>query len=623
MHTVGMLRTARLSLLTTCGVLLLGSAMAQVGAPEALGRGPVVRPTFGLVVDQAGQPMADAVVTLVGGLPHLLPSLQDIHTVHVATDQRGRAMARLHQGLCYVAWATGPLAAGKRATSEVVGYFAAGAMFDLQCREPAAATTGEVTGAVPWQHLGKLRYFAMTSMPGTELELEPQANGSFELPAGPFDVVEVRLADGQALWHAPIGSELQLPPPQTVRIRVVDADGKPLAGAKVRHGVGRLSSWRRDGLRTVGEDRMRLLGVSDAEGLCVVEVPYDRNPLRDAQGNLLLLVEAEGRPVVAGGIWNRTFYVSDHKVAEITGDELRFVCAAVAPLRGSLPSAPVGTTAHLAAICKLHLQRNSYLHDARVFTAEVAADGTFAFSDLPAELHSCRLSMVPPSSSRWQPPVFAPEAGRELPSSLQPVVGTAQPYSDWVAIELQVEDPTGGPARGAVAFLSSADRNGILLRDSLLRVALDERGAASLRLSPGNWVVVVQTEAGFCGEQLQLDVTNDKAKVSLQPLATMTVTLRDRVGKPVAGASVRPRGTSTRGTNDPVSSILQGLGPSMNAQWRRLRTDESGQVVIPFVPVEGVQHRVELRWGDERSEEFALEAQAELAIGVAESSNKR
>ena len=60
---------------------------------------------------------------------------------------------------------------------------------------------------------------------------------------------------------------------------------------------------------------MRLLGVSDAEGLCVVEVPYDRNPLRDAQGNLLLLVEAEGRPVVAGGIWNRTFYVSDHKVA--------------------------------------------------------------------------------------------------------------------------------------------------------------------------------------------------------------------------------------------------------------------------------------------------------------------
>ena len=295
----------------------------------------------------------------------------------------------------------------------------------------------------------------------------------------------------------------------------------------------------------------------------------------------------------------------------------------MAPLRGSLPSAPVGTTAHLAAICKLHLQRNSYLHDARVFTAEVAADGTFAFSDLPAELHSCRLSMVPPSSSRWQPPVFAPEAGRELPSSLQPVVGTPQPYSDWVAIELQVEDPTGGPARGAVAFLSSADRNGILLRDSLLRVALDERGAASLRLSPGNWVVVVQTEAGFCGEQLQLDVTNDKAKVSLQPLATMTVTLRDRVGKPVAGASVRPRGTSTRGTNDPVSSILQGLGPSMNAQWRRLRTDESGQVVIPFVPVEGVQHRVELRWGDERSEEFALEAQAELAIGVAESSNKR
>ena len=59
-------------------------------------------------------------------------------------------------------------------------------------------------------------------------------------------------------------------------------------------------------------------------------------------------------------------------------------------MRCVLPEAPAGAIAHIAAICKLHLQRNSYLHDARVFTAEVSADGTFVFDDVPAELHSNR-----------------------------------------------------------------------------------------------------------------------------------------------------------------------------------------------------------------------------------------
>ena len=63
---------------------------------------------------------------------------------------------------------------------------------------------------------------------------------------------------------------MHLPPPQSVRVRAVDADGNALAGAKVKHRVGRLSSWRLDGLRSVGEDCMRSLGVTDDDGLCVV-----------------------------------------------------------------------------------------------------------------------------------------------------------------------------------------------------------------------------------------------------------------------------------------------------------------------------------------------------------------
>lgn len=602
-----------------CLVLSIGVTLAQVGSSRSVD----VRPTFGRVVGQGGDPVVNATVTLVGGLPHLLSELQDVHVVQVATDKRGRAVAKLRQGLCYVAWVEGANVDGARLVSDVVGYFAAGAMFELICREPKVVERLTLSGEEAWQDVGDLRYFAMTSKPGMEIQLERTAGGSFTWPGKPFDVFEVRLPDGDALWHSAFQRSLHLPPPQKVRVRAVDGDGKPLSGARVLHRVGRLSSWVLDGLRSVGQDRMRLLGETDREGRCEVEIPYDCNPLRDGRSNLLLFVESPGRPVVAGGVWNRAFYVSDHKVPEIKGEELLFSCAAVEPLRGFLPGAPPGTTAHLAAVCKLYLQRDSYLHDARVFTAEVGEDGAFSFADLPAELHSCRLSFVSPASSSWKAPVFAPEAGRALPFEVTPLfIETREPL-ELVPFHLMVVDSTGSPARGAVAFLASGERDGILLRDSLLRVALDERGSARLRVVPGNWVVVVLTDTGFCGASFDLDVTSSEASVALQPLANMTVTLTDEADQPVVGARVHPRGTKTRGTSDPVGSILQGLGRTARRQWQRLRTDQNGRVVIPFVPVEGVQDRVDLRWDGGRSEEFLLEAGAKLLLGARVLKNKR
>ena len=614
--------TRRLLIVLAC--LVVGAAELSAQVPSGPGGGrKALRPTFARVTDAADKPVVNGVVTLVGGYPHLSPSLQDIHVVEVATDKRGRAMARLKAGLCYVAWAKGPDVDGKRSTSQVLGYFSAGAMFELACGELEEIPTCTLTGEEPWQHLGALRYFAMTSMPGTDVELERNEQGVFELPGEPFDVFEVRMPDGQALWHARIRQELKLPPPQVIKVRAVDPEGVPIVAAKVKHRVGRLSSWRLDGLRSVGQDRMRLLGVTDKQGLCSVQVPYKTNPLREGRDDLLLFVEADGRPAVACGIWSRSNYVSDRKVPEFKGDELRFECNEVEPLRGSLPEAPAGTVAHLAAVCKLHLLRNSYLHDARVFTAEVSADGSFSFDDVPAELHSSRLSFVVPPGSTWEPPVFAPEASRELPHELVRREGQQTLPTELIAMDLMVLGPNGGPARGAVAFVSSGDRQGILLRDSLLRVALDERGSARLRLVPGRWVVVVMTDTGFCGEELELDTRNQRAKLALGPLARMQATLHDIAGKPIAGATVRSRGTTTRGTNDPVSSILQGLSTATNNRWRRLRTDQHGAVTIPFVPVEGVEQRVELRWSGGRSEEFALLDSDKVSVSAVATGKRR
>ncbi|MCK5940582.1 MAG: hypothetical protein KAI24_01335, partial [Planctomycetes bacterium] len=407
--------------------------LALVGAvavPAASGVAQVAtRPTFARVLGHDGAPLAGAVVTFVGGQPHLSPELQDVHVTEVEVDRRGRVIARLHPELCYVAWAGKRLDGDRRAASPVAGYFAAGAMVELRCREPSPVACATLRGEAAWPDVGPLRLFARTSIPGTERELVRRDDGSFELPGAPFDLVEVRLANGEPLWQSRVASELVLPPPRTIGVRATDEHGAPLANAHVRHRVGRLTSWRLDGLRSVGQDCMRLLGTTDRDGRCEVVVPYDGDPLRDAGDNLLLFVESGDRPAVAGGVWNRSFYVSDHKVPRIDGDELVFTCAEVEPLRGSVPAAPPGTVAHLAAICKLHLQQNSYLHDARVFTAEVRDDGSFALEGVPLELHSCRLSFLAPAGSEWEPPVYPPEASRALPDDVVARFGTAEPFA--------------------------------------------------------------------------------------------------------------------------------------------------------------------------------------------------
>jgi len=587
---------------------LLACAMIPLLAVAAQDR----RPTFVSVVDGAGGSAADAVVTLIGGDPHLAASLQDVDVVRVQADDRGRALPKLLAHLSYVAWAERD---GVR--SPVQGYFSAGALLDLVLQEPAATRAIDVQGLDAWAELGELRCVAMTMVPGTEQDLERDEQGRVLLPAMPFDSFEVRLADGTPLWRTLIGegATIRVPPPQEVRVLAVDEAGQPLAGAHVVQRVGHVSSWRLDGLRGVGEERLRPLGKTDEQGRCVVRVPYDGDPLQRPRADMLLFVQAPGRPAVAGGVWLGSLYASDHRVRRIEGDELRFECRSVEPLVGSVPGAPKGTVAHLSAICKLYMSRGGHQNDPRVFTADVRANGSFVFDDVPAELHSCRLSLVPPTDSDWVAPVFAPEASRQLPPELrQRLEGPPLPF-EFGTVSFEVLDARGGPARGAVAFVSSGEHRGVLLRDSLIRVPLDSRGSTSLRLVPGKWVVVVVTTDAFGARSFDVEGVDAQVELQLEPLASMVVTLRDRDGAPVEGARVRSRGTTTQGTSDPVDSILQGLQRTRHVHWSRLRTDGDGRVEVPFVPVNGVLQRLELRWEGGVSEEFALQAGAERELG--------
>jgi hypothetical protein len=81
---------------------------AALGVLPAQGRVDEPRPTFALVKDAKGEPLAGATVTFAGCLPHVGVEYGPADVQHVESDERGRARARLRADLCYVAWATGP-----------------------------------------------------------------------------------------------------------------------------------------------------------------------------------------------------------------------------------------------------------------------------------------------------------------------------------------------------------------------------------------------------------------------------------------------------------------------------------------------------------------------------------
>ncbi len=591
--------------------LLVALAAAATSAQQ--GDAAARKPTFARVVNAAGAPLADAVVTFAGGLPHLGAELSVQDTLVVASDARGRAQGKLLPGLCYTAWATaaGPTK-GASATSAVTGYFGAGALIELRCDEVESERRLACLGAEPWQQLGPLRYFAVTAFPGAEIELQVDAAGMLAVPPGPYSAIDVRSRDGQPLWSM-LSTVLvvRIPPPQSVAVRVVDENGAPLAGARIRQRVSRRVPWRFDGPGGVSDGQFRDLGVTAANGRLSVVVPYDSDPLVEPSATeLLLFAVHSGRPAVAGGVFGKSIYQDDQRVADWKGTELLFTSRPVEPLRGNCGPVPAGTVAHLAGVCKLLSERTSYTHDARSFVTSVAADGSFAFADVPAELHSSRLTLVSPKSGPTQMPWFPALAGRELPPEVAVLPGAPRaPLVPEVAVvRLRVTDPDGGPSRGVVALLAPGELRGVLLRDSLVRIPLDAAGSGTLSLLPGSWVLLVVSGAGYGALRLDAKAGEAEQNLVLQPLSLMRVMLRDSEGKPVAGARLIQRGSETRASGDPIESLLQSYASSARSQWGTLRTDAKGALSIYFVPVNGVTKRVALVLGVNSTKTFPVAA---------------
>jgi hypothetical protein len=579
---------------------------AALGVLPAQGRVDEPRPTFALVKDAKGEPLAGATVTFAGCLPHVGVEYGPADVQHVESDERGRARARLRADLCYVAWATGPASVdGSRVLSGGTGYFSAGALLELRCDEVVQPRRVAVTGLDAWDGVGPLRFTAFTPSPGAEFDVSLTA-GRLELPIAPDLTLAVWTADGQPLWQTKeLGGEVALPPPQRVSVRVVDEKGAPFAGAVVRQRVLSRRGWAFARAGNPGGHVFREFGVADANGAIVGDVCHAADLREEPKGgDMLLFASAPGRPDVVGGLAHGSFFVDDHKVDKLP-DELLFTMRPVEPLVGNLGSVPEGTVAVLLAVCKLHVG-GGYIHDPRVLETTVAKGGFVTFDAVPEDVHACRLVLLPTGGAQ---PLLPVTMGRSLPE-------TASTAAACPAVELQVLDPTGGPARGAVAFAVPRVAGGALSRDAALFLPLDPGGRASARLAPGSWGLAVVTDSGWAATWFDVGSDDIAVELAMQSLAYARIRVRDAAGKPVVGARVHWRGVSMRGKREPAQALLQALQYAAAPRWDALRTDADGCVDVRYMPVPHSYVRLQLQWPEGETDIVELEpAETLLELG--------
>jgi hypothetical protein len=621
-------RMLRSAIVALCCLPLLPAQGAAQGAAQGsalrAAQGSALRaasgarqPTFVRIEGADGQPVAHATVTFAGGKLHLGSEVAPDDVLQVAGDARGRAQAKLLPDCCYVAWAIGPdSSAAGCVRAEVTGWFAAGAVVTLRCGPPEPVRRLPLQGLEAWSQ--PLHFVASTRRPGVAVELARDGD-AVTLPPGPWLAIEAQDAAGVPLWaFTDLSGPLRLPPPQVVPVRVLDERGQPLAAVPLRHRIARRPLWPLDGFGGVVEDRWRELGATDADGRCTITVPYPSDPLgKPHAAELVLFAAPADRPAVAGGIYQNALFGSDRRVRPTPGEprpnELVFVCREPLPLLGNAGPVPPGTVAHLSAVCKLFLDQDQYHQDSRSFTAAIAPDGGFVFHDVPAELHACRLSLLPPPSSPVAMPLLPAQPGRDLPELL--TARSSGPLADGVAdIALQVLEPSGGPARGCIGHLvpiSERSERSVLARDALVRVPLDARGAAELRLLPGRWALLVLGELGYAAELLTVASGAEPRRLTMLPLLQMPLELRDAAGRPIAGARLVLRRSATRGTNEPLQTLLHGLRNQQRSRWAELRSDGEGRLVVPIVPVDGLVQHACLRWDGGETAEFVLAERAE------------
>jgi hypothetical protein len=265
----------------------------------------------GRVVNEAGKPVADAVVSLLHRPFFGHADAATEHRLQLRCDQDGIFRGELRAGARYSAWAA------TTAMASDVEEGVAGGFVELTLRIANGPQRLVIDGADAWPDAAAWRYRAVVGSENVDWVAADCADGALRLPPLPRvafpRAIEVLAPDGRVVCLAPPAAfsdtepKVALARPLTIRLRVTTPDGPPLAGVSVRAHLG--NYWFTASQSQPALHRFQpvwaVRAISDADGAAVLTLP-DRAPAAS-----LLLLERRGYETIVAGVEGGRRFVRD------------------------------------------------------------------------------------------------------------------------------------------------------------------------------------------------------------------------------------------------------------------------------------------------------------------------
>lgn len=572
--------------------------------------GQARRPLAGLVTDATGAPTA-ATVMLVGTTsPENWLGPPDVLTVTSGAD--GRFRTTVLDCVEYSAWAFAGEPDGRRRVSQLSHGHGPGPRLELRLGQPVTVPGLHLSGIESLVDRAPLRVRCRPEqMPNWAVEAPLATDGSAALPPafppGPANV-ELLATDGTPLWVIPVDAagRGELPPPRTVKVRVTAADQQPVAGATVttdlRHGAQLPLVGHASAVVTV------TLGITGADGTAVLAVPStERNPRP-----LELRASKSGHATGYGG-WTsegtRFWPAKGEPAPALPEDEVAIRLPAlrqvtfevVAPDGQPLVDCPI----LVSLVDDVAAGEHVYWNMDRMAKGTTDAAGRF----LAGLGRDSRVNSVRLGPQALQRLVLPTETPRGFPPG-QPLFLAPDTTSDTVRLELgaprrlrlDVRDPSGGPATGALAVLLPKKPAAKYPDAHDLRFRLDAAGRAELLMEPGAWWLFVGSTDWFLWQEIKVGTEAAVLSLQLEPWPRARFRAIDAEGQPVADARLGWTTYSFRFRPGQETMQLDLLLVQMlQRQLPTVRSAADGTFSVPFVASSGLEMLVEAVAGERRS----------------------
>lgn len=536
----------------------------------------------GRFLDPDGKPVANATVTAVW--THVAGTgLVPRDVVTTTTNASGRFRLELWPRLAYSVWAVGPAREdGKRISTRSARGFVGGVV-ELNGRAIEAKIKVQYEGLDAWKEQGPFTVRGHLSVRGVgTFEMPLDGTATITLPPAPRDGVILELLDAKGRvfstskdWLRQPLRKITIAPPLAVDTVVRDANGAPVAGAKV---LGRRGSERTaapDGLLnrpTVFE--WTEAGVTDESGKLRMLLPLANHPLTSG-GTSLLAAEHDN---FAGAHAGQT--MQNLRIDEVDNDApktLQFILTAPAAKVVRVHNgkqALSGVRCAVAALWGVHRGKR-YQDFERQFYGVTDATGSHSFATIPAGAARERLLLAIPNEDGAPTLLPTIELAKNGPTDVD--------LAKLIATNLVVRSSTGTPAQGAMVVTLPLDSKP---PDEWVEPLHCDMGGRCIVRAFGRTLAFVFNGTQYGHKILEAGETAATVELQLTAMPEMHFRVVNTREQPIEGAMMAmSSATSSSSSDTAVQKHIRRLVSQLNHRLRnRHRANADGRIRLPFVP---------------------------------------